>query len=187
MTMEVKGSAIAVLPKFIEQKFGAAGLQQWQAALPADAQKVYQGGVLISEWYPIKQTYLDPTALMCELFFNGDSIGAHEIGRYSADFALKGIYRAFVKLSSIRSFINRANTVMTTYYKPSAMEIHSVEDGRLVLHMTIFPVPSEYAELRIAGWIQRSIEIHGCKEVTWAIPKSLTKKDLVTELVFTWK
>jgi hypothetical protein len=185
--MQVKGTAIAVLPTFIKEKFGAARLQQWLSALPADAHKVFAGGVLISEWYPIKELYLDPTALMCEQFYNGDSIGAYEIGRYSSDFALKGIYKAFVKLSSIRSFINRANTVMTTYYKPSAMEIHSVEDGRLVLHITIFPVPSEYAELRIAGWIQRSIEIHGCKEVTWAIPRSLTKKDPLTELVFTWK
>jgi hypothetical protein len=185
--MQVKGSAIVVLPTFIREKFGEVRLQQWLAALPAGAQKVFSGGVLISEWYHIKEVYLEPTALMCEQFYNGDSIGAHEIGRYSSDFALKGIYRAFVKLASVKSFITRANTVMTTYYKPSAMEIHSSGDGRLVLHMTIFPVPSEYAELRIAGWIQRSLEIHGCRDVTWAIPRSFTKKDAVTELVFTWK
>ena len=185
--MEVKGSAIAVLPAFIKEKFGAVRLQQWLSALPAGAHNVFNGGVLISDWYPIKETYLDPTALMCEQFYNGDSIGAHEIGRYSADYSLKGIYRAFVKLASVKSFIKRANTVMATYYKPSAMEIHSVSDGRLVLHITIFPVPSEYAELRIAGWCQRSLEIHGCKDVTWAIPQSLTKQDAFTELAFTWK
>jgi hypothetical protein len=67
------------------------------------------------------------------------------------------------------------------------MEISSQADGRLVLHITIFPVPSELAELRIAGWVQRSLEIHGCKDVTWAIPKSFAKKDALTELVFTWK
>ncbi len=185
--MEVKGSAIAVLPKFIQEKFGAVRLKQWLASLPADAQKVFSDGVLISEWYPIKSIYLEPTALMCEQFYNGDSIGAYEIGRYSADYALKGIYKAFVKLASVKAFIQRANTIMTTYYKPSAMEIHSLADGRLALHITIFPVPSEYAELRIAGWVQRSLEIHGCRDVTWAIPKSFTKKDAVTELVFTWK
>ncbi|HTY07880.1 MAG TPA: hypothetical protein VMF29_01820 [Candidatus Edwardsbacteria bacterium] len=185
--MDVKGSAITVLPAFIKERFGAARLQQWLSSLPADAQAVFRDGVLISDWYPITQTYLEPTALLCEQFYNGDSIGAHEIGRFSADYALKGIYKAFVKLSSVKSFITRANTVMTTYYRPSAMEISAVGDGRLVLHITIFPVPSEYAELRIAGWIQRSLEIHGCKEVTWAIPRSLAKQDALTELVFTWK
>lgn len=185
--MQVKGTAIAVLPKFIAERFGAARLKQWLDALPDGARAVFSDGVLLSDWYPIKETYLEPTALMCELFYNGDSIGAYEIGRYSAEYALRGIYKAFVKLSSVKSFIQRANTVMTTYYKPSAMEIHSAEPNRLVLHMTIFPVPSEHAELRMAGWIQRSLEIHACKEVTWAIPRSLTRKDPLTELVFTWR
>jgi hypothetical protein len=185
--MQVKGTAIAVLPKFIEERFGAARLKQWLDGLPERTRAVFSDGVLISDWYPIKETYIDPTAALCELFYNGDSIGAHEIGRYSAEQALRGIYKAFVKLSSVRSFIQRANTVMTTYYKPSAMEVVSVEPNRLVLHMTIFPVPSEHAELRIAGWCQRGLEIHGCRDVTWAIPRSLTKKDPLTELVFTWK
>lgn len=184
--MQVKGSAIAILPRFIEEKHGADGLKRWQDGLSAGARKVYHEGVMLSEWYPITEAYLEPTALLCELFYGGDGAGALAVGRYSAEYALKGIYKAFVKLSSVKSFISRANTVMTTYYKPSAMEIHSVEPGRLVLHMTIFPTPSEHAELRIAGWIQRSLEIHGCRDVTWAIPRSFTKKDPLTELVFTW-
>ena len=185
--MQVKGTAIAVLPKFIEEKHGRDGLKKWENALSAVAKKVFHDGIMSSEWYPIKEMYLEPTASMCEQLYNGDSIGAYEIGRYSAENALRGIYKAFVKLSSVKSFIQRANVMMTTYYKPSAIEIFSVESNRLVLHITIFPVPSEHAELRIAGWVQRSLEIHGCKNVTWAIPRSITKKDQLTEFVFTWK
>ncbi len=185
--MEVKGTAIAVLPKFIGEKHGPEALKRWLDGLAPAARTVFRDGVMLSDWYPIKETYLEPTALMCELFYNGDSIGAHEIGRYSAEYALRGIYKAFVKLSSVRSFISRANAVMTTYYKPSAMEIFTVEPNRLVLHMAIFPVPSEHAELRIAGWVQRSLEIHGCRDVTWAIPRSFTRQDPLTELVFTWR
>lgn len=184
--MQVKGSAIAVLPKFIEQKHGVDGLKRWHDGLSAGAKKVFHDGVMLSDWYPITEAYLEPTALMCDLFYGGDTAGAHEIGRYSAEQALRGIYKAFVKLSSVKSFISRANTVMTTYYKPSAMEIASVDPNRLVLHMTIFPTPSEHAEQRIAGWCQRGLEIHGCRDVTWAIPRSLTRKDPLTELVFTW-
>jgi hypothetical protein len=185
--MQVKGTAIAVLPKFIEEKHGPDALNKWKNALSVEAQKVFHEGVMLSDWYPIKEVYLEPTALLCEMFYNRESKAALEIGRYSADYALRGVYKAFVKLSSVKSFIKRANVVMTTYYKPSAMETFSVEPHRLVLHITNFPVPSEHAELRIAGWIQRSLEIHGCKEVSWDIPKSLTKNDPLTELVFSWK
>jgi hypothetical protein len=185
--MQVKGTAIAVLPKFIEEKHGPDGLKKWKNGLSAEAQKVFNDGVMLTEWYPIKEIYLEPTALLCEMFYNSETRTALEIGRYSADYALRGVYKAFVKLSSVKNFIKRANVVMTTYYKPSAMEIFSVESNRLVLHITVFPVPSEHAELRITGWILRGLEIHGCKEVGWAIPKSLTKNDHRTELVFTWK
>jgi len=185
--MQVKGTAIAALPKFIEEKHGQEGLNKWKNALSAEAKAVFRDGVMLSDWYPIKEVYLEPTALLCEMFYHGDSRTALEIGRFSADYALRGVYKAFVKLSSVKSFIKRANVVMTTYYKPSAMEIFSVEPNRLVLHITVFPVPSEHAELRITGWIQRSLEIHGCKEVSWEIPKSLTKNEHLTELVFAWK
>lgn len=185
--MEVKGTAIAVLPKFIEERQGPDGLKKWKNALSAEAKKVFNEGVMLTGWYPIKEIYLEPTALLCEMFYNSDTGTALEIGRYSADYALRGVYKAFVKLSSVRNFIKRANVVMATYYRPSAMEIITIEPRRLVLHITIFAVPSEHAELRIAGWIQRGLEIHGCKEVGWAIPRSLTRNDPMTELVFTWK
>lgn len=185
--MQVKGTAVAALPKFVEERHGPEGLKRWKSALLPEAKKVFDEGVMLTEWYPIKEIYLEPTALLCEMFYNSESKAALEIGRYSADYALRGVYKAFVKLSSVRNFIKRANVVMTTYYKPSAMEIVTVEPRRLVLHITVFPAPSEHAELRIAGWIQRGLEIHGCKEVSWAIPRSLTKNESVTELVFAWK
>jgi hypothetical protein len=185
--MQVKGTAIAALPKFIEEKHGPEGLKKWKNSLAADARKVFDDGVMLSEWYPIKELYLEPTAQLCETFYQGDTKAALEIGRYSADYALRGVYKAFVKLSSVGNFIKRANVLMATYYKPSAMEVVTVDPRRLVLHITVFPAPSQHAELRIAGWIQRSLEIHGCKEVGWAIPRSLAKMDPLTELVFTWK
>jgi hypothetical protein len=41
-------------------------------------------------------------------------------------------------------------------------------------------------EQRIAGWIQRALEIHGCRQPAVNITKSLTKGDPCTELDFSW-
>jgi hypothetical protein len=41
--------------------------------------------------------------------------------------------------------------------------------------------PSALVGARIAGWMQRALEINGCKNVTLKIPKSLARGDSVTE------
>ena len=185
--MRVKGTAIAVLPTFIEQRFGSAGLTQWMNALSSDARHVYNGMIMTSEWYPIKESYLEPTALMCELFFKGDSRGARELGRYSADDSLRGVYKAFAKMHSIKQFCDRAVSILHTYYDPCQAKVVLVEDNRAVLQISLFPLPSEYAEQRMAGWIERALEIHGKKNVTAQITQSLARGDACTEFLGTWE
>jgi hypothetical protein len=41
-------------------------------------------------------------------------------------------------------------------------------------------------EARIAGWMQRALEINGCKNIIVKMPKSLTKGDPVTEYLVNW-
>jgi hypothetical protein len=185
--MRVKGTAIAVLPKFIEQRFGSAGLKQWKDALPAEARRIYDGMIMTSEWYPIKKSYLEPTALLCELFYQGDSRGARELGHFSADFSLKGVYKAFVKLHSVKQFCGRTVDILHTYYDPCQARVVLVEDNRASLQISMFPLPSEYAELRVAGWTERAFEIHGRKNCKVEITRSLARGDACTEFVGTWE
>ncbi len=184
--MQVKGTAIIVLPKFIEAAFGAEGLARWTAALSSEARRIYNGAVMTSEWYPIKEAYLEPTALMCELFYTGDVRGARALGRFSADYSLRGVYKAFVKLSSLSLFINRTAGILQTYYKPCQARVTLVEPGRAALQITLFPLPSELAEQRIAGWTERALEIHGKKGVEVSVPRSLARGDSCTEFAGSW-
>ncbi|MCU0607747.1 MAG: hypothetical protein MUF78_10100 [Candidatus Edwardsbacteria bacterium] len=185
--MKVKGTAIAALPKFIEHKFGSAGLEQWKNALSTEGQKIYRGAVMLSDWYPIKESYLEPTALMCEQFYRGDTAGARELGRFAADFTLKGVYKAFVKMHSVKAFCNRTVDILHAYYDPCQAKVVLVEDNRATLQLTLFPVPSEYAELRIAGWTERAFEIHGRKNIRVEITRSLVRGDDCTEFSGTWE
>lgn len=185
--MKVKGTAIAALPKFIEHKFGSEGLKTWLGALSTEGQRIYRGSVMLSDWYPIKEAYLDPTALLCDQFYGGDKNGARELGRFAADFTLKGVYKAFVKLHSIKAFCNRTVDILHAYYDPCSAKVVLVEDNRAILQISEFPVPSEYAELRIAGWTERAFEIHGRRNIKVEITRSLAKGDACTEFSGTWE
>jgi len=185
--MDVKGTGIIVLPGFIKQQFGEQGYRQWLEALTPQARQVYEGIIGINDWYPIRATYLEPTEVLCRLFYRDDHKGAWELGRYSAEYALKGVYRAFVKLTSVQFFIRRAGVVLPTYYRPSAIEIAFQGERKTVLRIVQFPEYSPLIEQRIGGWIERSFEIHNCQGIEVKIDKSMARGDSCTEFVVTWE
>jgi len=128
--MNVKGTALAVLPIFIESKFGQEGLNKWLESLNSEAVALYQDSntIKVNQWYPLKESYLEPTAALCELFYDNDPKGAWEVGRFSADYALKGVYKAFVKMTSVSFFIMRASLLMTTY-------LPAQQNGAQIVHL----------------------------------------------------
>lgn len=185
--MSVKGPAIAVLPLFIRERFGQKGLDTWLEAVSLQARQVYTSQILPSEWYPIDEVYLQPTKVLCDLFYRGDPAGAREIGAYSADYALKGVYKAFVKMTSVKFFVSRTASILQTYYRPCTAQVVLSEPKRAALQMHEFPKPSAYAEMRIAGWTQRAFEIHGCNNPRVEVTKSLAKGDPYAEFYGTWE
>lgn len=185
--MSVKGTAIAVLPLFVKERFGKSGLDDWLGAISPQARTIYTSQILPSEWYPIEEAYLAPTKVLCDLFYKGDPAGAREIGAFSADYALKGVYKVFVKMTSFKFFISRTVSILQTYYKPCVAQVVLSEPKRAALQMYQFPKPSVYAEMRIAGWTQRAFEIHGCKNPKVEVAKSLAGGDPYSEFYGVWE
>ncbi len=184
--MDVKGTAIVAIPEFIVKKFGKKGLDRWLAAINEKARKVYEGHILVGNWYPVTEIMHEPTQKMCDLFYRGDVKGAREGGRYSAELALKGVYRIFVRLGSPEFLIRRASNAFTSYYQPSEIKVVAQEDKMAIIHITKFPEASYLVENRIAGWIEGALEISGCKNVNIQIPQSLAKGAPYTEIVGSW-
>jgi hypothetical protein len=181
--MEVKGTAVEILPKFVVKRFGKEYLNRWKDLLSEEAREEFSSGILSSRWYPLKSLLVDPTSRLGELLYGSDLIGALEIGRFSAEYALKGVYKLFVKLGSPETLIARASTILPTYYRPCAMEVVEVSSGRGTVRITDFAEMHPIIELRIKGWIEKALELSGCNNINVAIPRSLTNNDPYTELV----
>ncbi len=185
--MEVKGTAIITLPPFIKERFGDGGLNQWIAALAPEVREVYPASVLASSWYPLKEFLVKPLRKMCDLFYAGDLKGARESGRFSADYSLKGIYKIFVKLGSPEFMLRRAGTILPLYYTPSEMKVVESGKGQGTMQITKFPDMDHALEIRIAGWMERAIEISGGKQPNIKITRSLTTGDSLSEFHASWK
>jgi hypothetical protein len=185
--MEAKGTAVMTVPMFIKEKFGDAGLKRWMDVLTPEARAVYSRPVLATEWFPLKSIFAEPTKKLCELFYSGATQGAWELGRFSADHGLKGIYKLFVKFGSAEFIISKASTILPTFYKPSSMDAKQYDKNSGQVRITSFPEPDVFVEARICGWMQQALSISGVKDVTVTTVTSMTKGAPISEFRVTWK
>ena len=154
--------------------------------LPQTTRDMFLNGALASEWYPVEEAIVLPTQIMSELCYGHPTKGAYECGRYSAEISLKGIYKFYVKMSSPKHIIDRASRVLQAYYEPSELKIVSKSSNHVTLHILRFPTKSEVADHRLAGWMEKALEISGCNDIKVNITKSLSKGDRYTEFAITW-
>jgi hypothetical protein len=185
--MQVKGTAVETLPIFIKMKFGEQALERWLKALGALAQKEYSGLIMASGWYPLREMFIEPTQALCDVFFERKISGAEEVGRFSAEHALKGIYKFFIKLGSPESLIERAGMIFPTYYRPSAMNIVDKVKGGATFRITQFEDAHPTVEHRILGWIERALQISGAKSPQVQIVCSMTSGAACTDINCRWE
>ncbi len=186
--MEIRGKALKSIQKYVRDKHGDDGFDKWTSAISVDAYTVYATDIDGNTWYPLKTLLIEPMANIAQLFFQWNiEEAAWELGRTSADYGLKGAKRLFVKLGSAKFFLQKASELITSYYRPCEAELPEYEEGRARIQITKFPDMEKSIELRIGGWIQRALEINGCKNVEVKVTRSIAKRDPLSEFLATWE
>lgn len=183
--MEVKGTAIKSIKAFVQEKHKHS-YQEWLESLSLKAKEIFQSEVLATQWYPIKDAFIEPTIKISELFYSTLKEGAWECGRFSAQTGLNGVYKAFVKNKNPRHIIDRARKLISIYYTEAHLEVHNSTGRSVCFHIHRFPVAHKVVDYRIGGWIERSFELSGCKNVNVEIEKSIAEGDEFTVYKINW-
>ena len=183
--MKVRGSVISNINAYVKENHSSKH-QEWLDALESESQALMKR-TTSSSWYPIDEGMLAPTKTMCDMFYQSPKDGAWKSGRYSAEVSLKGIYKVFVVISTPVFLIKRASRILATFYDPTEVEVVDSSDKSMLVHFTRLPVQSEYLEYRIAGWMEKALEICGCKELSIKIGKSIAQGDNIFEVDIIWK
>jgi len=184
--MEIKGVAVKSTLEFVKQKFNT-NYNEWLNNLPEESFSILTGNISNSKWYSFKYAQLIPTDSIIDNFYSSNIEGAKEMGRFSAEIGLQGILKYFVKLGSPNFIISRATKVFQTYYKNSSIEIISSTKTSVIFKITDFNELDKYTEARISGWIEKALEISGCKDVKANIVNSIADGDDYSEIFITWK
>lgn len=184
--MKVKGTAVKTIPDFIET-YHPGKFNTWASSLPEQSRKIFNDGIKASDWYPVNDAIIIPMRVLEELFYNNTRRGAWESGRFSAQVALGGIYQLYVKISSPSHIIDRASRVLQAYYDPGELNIVDKGKNYVKLQISKFTKYDEVIDHRLAGWMERALEISGCKNINIDIPNSISKGDPYTEFSITWE
>jgi hypothetical protein len=159
--MEIKGTAVKSIRDFVLRNYPDQ-LDEWFNSLSKASQEVFNNA-LTNGWYPLQEGVVEPTEKIGKLFFNGDTKkGAFECGRYSANIALNGIYKLYVKFSSPAHVVDRGSRILPAYYKPSVITQLVREKNFVKFKMDECEGIDEVIEYRIAGWMYQALEISGC-------------------------
>jgi hypothetical protein len=184
---EVKGAIIHSIPKSILDKFGQYGLKRWLELISPYARNVFSSPVNQEAWFPLKETLVEPMANIAQLFYDWDlKTAAWDFGRLSADVRFHGVLKLLVKIPSATSLINKAGEFLASYYRPCSIYVPVSEPKFCVVRITQFPELDKTTEYRICGWMERALEISGCKNVRVEIIKSLTNFQPVSEYELRW-
>jgi hypothetical protein len=184
--MKIKGTAILALPAFIKSEFPDR-FDEWIGALPSASRNVHRSAILAFKFYDVFEALYDPTRVMCDLFYGGDSNGARRSGHYSAGFALNGFYKIFFRIGAPQFLIDRAARVFNDYYPEGEMAVTESSPHRCVLQIVRLPEPHWVVDMNVWGWAEGALELMGKKEKTVAMTRSMSAGDALTEYEITWK
>ncbi len=80
----------------------------------------------------------------------------------------------------------RAGMIFQTYNRPGSMRVRESDTNRAVLETAHYAEMDEIIESRIAGWIERTVEISGNHAVNVKYAKSLLRYDGDTGFTVIW-
>ena len=159
----VKGSSIRSKFDFVHDRFGEGAERRLKERFRARGILP----VLDSMMYPFED-YDAVNRAIAEQFFDGDLSRLSEVGTYSAQKVLTGVYRAFAAGKDYPGFLRRAAVLHERFYSHGGMQVELAEDGKgCTIELRGAPTYSE-SDLYIAGgFYAGAAHLLGVQSLDW--------------------
>ncbi len=155
--MQIKGTSIKATRDFVEKNFPDK-FDFWLDSLPPESRRMFSEPPLLTQWYPFIAGLKIPTEVIARLFFDDDiEQASYLLGKHSADVALTGVYRIFIKITDPRFILKKFPTIYSTYYDFGKAELLQLEKsfGKYIIYS--LPKEAELLVPRIKGWTEQTL------------------------------
>lgn len=185
--VRTKGTSVAAIVRFVNENWGDAGLSRLAEAIrDPDIVTIIEGKVLAGSWYPF--AYFTELLDTAESLFGGgiDEFSRRE-GASCADYDLRGVYRVFVRFTSIDFVIERSGKVWHQYYDSGDLVILETQRQRVSFELREFASPHRGHCGTVLGWSERAAELSGVADVSGSHPSCRARGDSCCIFQIAWK
>ena len=183
--MQVKGTAVKPTMEFVKNRFPEK-YDDWFNKLPESSQKIFRDKINVALWYPATEAFLIPTKVIGELFYDNIEDAAFELGRYSAEIGLTGIYKIFIRIATPRFILSRATNIFSSYYNPAFVKLNIQNEKLFHFYVYKFKKEDKPIAYRIAGWINKALELTNCKDLTSEVEEIKENNETVFKIISSW-
>ena len=149
--MKIKGTGVINLKDYMLRKH-KEDYDKWLMALPPASKKIFSNIIFNTNWYDLKDSVLIPSKVAADKFYGGDFESFLYItGQFNGEEVLNGIYKFFIKISSIDYVMSKASLVFDTYYSDGSIDIETGDNFVVTLYG--FSKEEEKWFINISGWI----------------------------------
>jgi len=181
---QVKGTAVIATMRFLEERFGDATLASVLQALSPAERALIEPAALASSWYPM-------SLLLRVMRESQAALGGHprimrDMGRASAEYGLTTVYRIFLKVGSPQFIIGHAARVFGSYFDRGEMRVRESRAGHATLDLLGFHEGSPELCERIRGWMERTMEMSGARNLRSAHSLCVHRGDAACRFQVDW-
>ncbi len=182
---KVKGTALMPRVKYLEEKANPAQKERVIALLSPGFQQDLRQGILLGQWYPFEY-YIELNRALDKVLGIGDLSLIPKLGYYSADQGLKGVYKLFYKVGSPEFIIQRGAKVWNQYFVNGQLSVQVIAPKDVRVLLTDVESPTEEHCLSVLGWVHRTLELSGGKNVRAEMSKCRRKGAPYCEITARW-
>jgi len=160
--LKFKGAGWKPIIEFVKVTFGEEGFNRVLESVSPECREIANGWVLISSWYDMQliEEFIKATD---RLLGKGDLDIARKMGRYSAEFGIKTVYKFLMKVGTPGFVLKRAPIIWSRYYSKGKLQIVLLKPGHAILRLTDMGTLSEVTCVRVTGWMEMTMKMSGAK------------------------
>ena len=162
--MEVKGLAIVSTLEFIKREYGEEAAQEILDQLPEEQQTLFAFKGCKALWYPF-DVYKNVSTLVMNKFGNGDVKFLRKIGANTAEHDAKVIVKLFYRIGTPQFIVRLGTWAYRRYFSEGEVTVRESHKGKTVFEIYKSSVIDPIHYERVAGWMNRAIELSGGKNV----------------------
>jgi len=161
----VKGTGVMSTRTYVEEKHNDQ-FESWINSLPKKSNDIYTNVINSTNWYNLEDAYLLPMKLIAQSFFDGnEELAALDMGKYSAEHGLKGVYKVFLMKASPQTLMKASKRIISIYHDNVEVNIDNVKKKSFVLSCTRITTNNKLFDFRTIGWCMKALELTNCKNV----------------------